>query len=101
MFPVFRVEAGSNSNRWTSSGAMGRCSTPELESEDALQYEKELLFGFVMVPDELALHLGEFYFLAVEFFHHPGLPVIGDGREFVRQVHRRSFHGGLLARATS
>jgi hypothetical protein len=82
MFPVFRVEAGSNSNRWTSSGAMGRCSTPELESEDAL-------------------YLGEFYFLAVEFFHHPGLPVIGDGREFVRQVHRRSFHGGLLARATS
>src|SRR5580765_542133 len=58
----------------------------EFDRERAVDAERQLVLGGVVVPDELTLKLHELYFLAIERADDPRPPVLADERELVPQV---------------
>lgn len=73
----------------------------ELQAEHSFQYEKEFVFVWMMMPDEVALYLGQLHLLAVQRSHYPRVPVIEDGGEFLFQIHSFPVHRRILSEATA
>jgi hypothetical protein len=71
----------------------GDRAVPELHVERALDDEEELIFGFVLMPDERALELDELDVLAIQLADDLGVPVGGEEGEFFCEVDR--VHGRL------
>ena len=68
----------STRNYYEIAFGEGDGSVAELHSEASAYDKEELVFGGVIVPDELALELDELDVLAVEFADDAGIPVIGE-----------------------
>src|SRR5260370_42462656 len=59
----------------------------EVHSETSFDYEAHFIFLFVMMEHELRFEFIELHILAVEFGGDVGLPVFGNRREFLGDVH--------------
>jgi hypothetical protein len=62
----------------------------EFHAQHAFDNEKQLIFLFVMVPDEFALQFHGFDVTFVHLTDDSGFPVIGEEAEFFMQIN--SFH---------
>jgi hypothetical protein len=58
----------------------------EFDFQDAADWQKELIFTVVPMPDEFTTELHKLHLLAVKFSNHLGAPVFGDGLEFFRDI---------------
>src|SRR5258707_4025470 len=59
----------------------------ELYQQGTLDHKKQFVFGFVMMPYELALELNKFHKGVVELADDLRAPVILEGIELLGQVH--------------
>lgn len=71
-------------------------TVPKLEPQGTFQYEKELVFVLVPVPDELTLRFCQFDLLTVELPCYARVPVILDSRELLGEVDGFFLHACLF-----
>ena len=55
-------------------------------AERTFDYVEEFVFSLVMMPEELALQLGELDVGVVDLANDLGAPLIGEERELVREI---------------
>lgn len=61
-------------------------AVPELHCETAFDDQEHFILVVVLVPHEFALELDQLDFLAVQFAYDPGIPVVVEKAEFLREV---------------
>src|SRR5450755_2222296 len=68
-------------------GFDGACRVFVIHAKVTVEYQEQLVFSFMPMPDELALKLNQFHMLAVELADDLGRPVILEGSELLRHVY--------------
>src|SRR5438874_5778213 len=63
-------------------------SVAKFHSQRAFDYQKQFIFVFMVVPDEIALEFDGFETTVVHFAENARIPVIGELREFLLEIDR-------------
>ena len=59
----------------------------EIHPESPLHDQEQLVFIFMVMPDELALKLDQFDLLTIQFANDLGIPVVAELGEFLLDIH--------------
>jgi hypothetical protein len=81
--PVFGVPVGSMSNRWASSSATVRCSTPlgTTYISPAFEYQEEIVGVRMRMPNELAFDFDDHEIVVIECADCSWAPVLVESFE--------------------
>ena len=58
----------------------------KLDAKTSFHHQKQFIFVFMMVPNELTFELGQFDQLTIEFARDVGFPVLGNVGELVSEI---------------